>query len=85
MTTSDPISEGPDRCLLTHKDYVIEMIEPIIKDKDMDPYAVQMTEELGASGLFDLALVRLFFFSFLFLFIHCSIADDCSICRCWSI
>ena len=55
MTTSGPISQGPNHRLLTHKDYVVEMIESIIKDKDVDPCAKQMTEELEASGLFYLA------------------------------
>ena len=55
MTTSGPISQGPNHRLLTHKDYAVEMIESIIKDKDVDPCAKQMTEELGASGLFYLA------------------------------
>ena len=62
MMMLGPISQGPDRHLLTHKDYTVEMIESIIKDKDMDPYAEQMTEELGALGLFYLARVRLFLF-----------------------
>ena len=68
MTTLGPVTQGLDHRLLTHKDYAIEVIESIIKDKDVDPYAEQMTEELGASGLFDLARVLLFpfFFSFFF-------------------
>ena len=69
MTTAGPITQGLDRRLLTHKDYAIEMIESIIKDKDVDPCAEQMTEELGVSGLFDLARVRFFLFVFLHLFI----------------
>ena len=52
MTTSSPISQGPDHHLLTQKDYGVEMIESIIKDKDVDPCAEQMMEELGVSGLF---------------------------------
>ena len=65
MMTLGPISQGLDHRLLTHKDYAAEMIESIIKDKDMDLCAEQMTEEL--------ARVSLFLFPFLFLFIHCSI------------
>ena len=70
MTTLGPISEGPDRCLLTHKDYVVEMIEPIIKDKDMDLYVEQTTEELRASSLLDLTRVCFFlsFFPYFLLF-----------------
>ena len=68
MTTSGPVTQGLDHRLPTHKDYAIEVIESIIKDKDVDPCAEQMTEELGASGLFDLARVRLFPFFFFFFF-----------------
>ena len=68
MTTLGPVTQGLDHLLLTHKDYAIEVIESIIKDKDVDPYAEQMTEELGASGLFDLARVLLFPFFFLSFF-----------------
>ena len=39
MMTSDPVTKGTDHCLLTHKDYAVEMIESIIKDQDVDPYA----------------------------------------------
>ena len=81
MTTSGPVSQGPDHRLLSHKDYAVEMIESIIKDKDVDLCAEQMTEELGVSGLFYLARVRLFLFFFSFLFIHYLIADGCSVCR----
>ena len=66
MTTSGPVTQRPDRRLFTHKDYIVEVIKSIIKDKDMDPCAEKMTKELGASGLFELAWVRLFLFSFLF-------------------
>ena len=68
MTTSGPITEEPNHRLLTHKDYVVEVIESIIKDKDVDPCAEQRTEELGASGLFDLTRIRLFLFSFFFIY-----------------
>ena len=54
-------------CLLTHKEHVVEMVESIIKDADFDPCAEQMTEESGASCLFDLSRVCLFLFSF---FVH---------------
>ena len=43
-------------------------MEFIIKDKDLDPCADQETEELGVSGLFNLAWVC-FFLSFLSLLI----------------
>ena len=68
MTTSGPIIQEPDRRLLTHKDYAVEMMGSIIKDKDVDPYAEQRTEELRSSGLFNLARARTFLIS-LYLFI----------------
>ena len=70
MMTSGPVTQGPDHHLLTHKDYVVEVIETIIKDKDMDLCVEQTTEELGASGLFDLIWVCFFlsFFPYFLLF-----------------
>ena len=67
MMTSGPVTQGPDCCLLTHKDYTMEVIESIIKDKDVDLCAEQVTEELGVSGLFELARVC-FLISFFTLF-----------------
>ena len=70
MTTSGPVAQGPNRRLLTHKDYAVEMMESIIRDKDVDPCAEQGTEELGASGFFDLARVHFclhFFDSLIFI------------------
>lgn len=52
---------------LTHKAHVVEVIESIIKDTKMEPCAEQSTKELGTSGLFDLAQVRHFHFSFFLL------------------
>ena len=66
MMTPGPATQDSERRLLTHNDYVIEMLESIIKDKDADPYVGQATGELGDLGLFDLARVC-FFHSF---FIH---------------
>ena len=40
-----------------YKGYAIEMVESIIKEKDLNPCAKQETEDLGASGLFDLSRV----------------------------
>ena len=58
MTTLGLITQEPNRHLLTHKDYAIEMMDSIINDKDVDSCVEQATEELGASGLFNLARVR---------------------------
>ena len=57
MTISGPVTQRPDHRLLTHKDYAIEMMGSIIRDKDVDPCVELGTDELGASGLFDLSLV----------------------------
>ena len=56
MTSSGPIIEGP-RCLLTHKDYVVEEVEPLIKQTDLDPCAQLGTEDLGALAFFNIARV----------------------------
>ena len=55
MTLSGPVTQEPNRRLLTHKEYAVKVIKSIIKDTDVDPCAEQMTEELRASGLFDIA------------------------------
>ena len=65
ITLTSPVIQGSVRHLLTHKEHAVEVIESIIKDIDMDPYADQTTKELGASGLFNLSWVCLFL-SFLF-------------------
>ena len=58
MTSSGPVAQESNRRLLMHKDYAIKMVGSIIRDKDVDPCAKQRTNELGVSGLFDLARVR---------------------------
>ena len=62
MTTSGPVTQGPDRHLLTHKDYAIKMVGSIIRDKDVDPCVELGTDELEASSLFDLAQVCFYIF-----------------------
>jgi len=64
MRTSYPVTQDPNRRLLAHKDYVVEMMESVIGDKDVDPCAEEMTEDLGALGLFDLARVHFSLLSF---------------------
>ena len=39
MTTTGPVTQGTVRCLLTHKEHAVEMVESIIKDADLDPCA----------------------------------------------
>ena len=60
MIGMGPVTQGAVRCLLTHKEHAIEMVESIIKETDLDPYAKQTIEDLGASGLFDLSRVCFF-------------------------
>ena len=58
MTWKGPVALGAIRKILTHKDYVVEMVDSIIKETDLDPCTDQTTEDLGASGLFNLSRVR---------------------------
>nr|POE53886.1 hypothetical protein CFP56_27572 [Quercus suber] len=41
--------------LVSHKDYAVEMVNSIIKDTDLDECGEHANEDLGVSGLFDLA------------------------------
>ena len=75
MTSTGPVTQGTVRRLLTHKEHVFEMVESIIKETDLDPYAKQLTKNLGASGLFDLA--RVCFSHTLFYFVFSSLVDSC--------
>ena len=68
MMTSGPITQGSVHRFRAHKEHAVEVIKSIIKDTDVDPCVEHITEELGASGLFDLAWVRLFFSFFFYLF-----------------
>jgi len=70
ITTLGPVTQDSEHCLLTHKDYAVEMFESIIKDKDVDPCVGQATGELGDLGLYDLGRVSIFHsFFYLFIFI----------------
>ena len=60
MIGMGPVTQGAVHCLLTHKEHAIEMVESIIKETDLDPYAKQTIEDLRASGLFDLSRVCFF-------------------------
>ena len=59
MTGKGPIAPNPIQRLVTHKDYAIEMVSLIIKETNLDPYGEHSSEDLGASGLFDLSRVYL--------------------------
>ena len=50
--------KGPIQRLVTYKDYAIEMVNLIIKETDLNPCGEHATEDLGASGLYDLSRVR---------------------------
>ena len=75
MTTIGPITQGTRR-LLTHKGYAVKMVESIIKETNLDPYTEQETEDLEASGLFDLS--RVCSFPRLFYFVVYSSVDGCN-------
>lgn len=48
---------GPVQQLITHKYYVVKLVDSIIKETNLDPCAKQSLEDLGASGLFELSRV----------------------------
>ena len=60
MVGMGPITQGAVCCLLKHKEHAVEMVESIIKETDLDPYAKHTIEDLGASGLLDLFRVCFF-------------------------
>ena len=57
MIGMGPVTQGAVRCLLTHKEHAVEMVESIIRETNVDPCAEQEMEDLGASGLFNLSRV----------------------------
>ena len=59
MMSTGLVAEG-SRHLLTHKEYVVETMELIVKPMDVDACVEQGTDELGASTLFDLSWVSIF-------------------------
>ena len=75
MTETSLVTQGTICRLLTHKEHAVEMIESIIEDTDLDPCAKQLTEDLGASSLFDLARVCFSYILLYFMFV--SFADNC--------
>ena len=75
MTLAGSVMQGTICRLLTHKEHAVEMVESIIKETDFDLCVEQLTEDLGASGLFDLA--RVCFSHTLFYFIFSSLDDGC--------
>lgn len=85
MTGKGPIAQGVIRCLLTHKEHAVEVVESIIKEMDLDPCAEQTIEDLGSLGLFSLSRVCFLFSDYVpVLFVH-SLADGCFDLKRWCI
>ena len=59
------------------------MVESIIKETNLDPCVEQTTEDLGASGLFDLSRVR-FSLTLFYSFVH-SFANSCLDLKRWNL
>lgn len=58
MTSKGPVVSDTVQRLITHKEYVVEMVNSIIKKTNLDPCGVHTMEDLGDSGLYDLSRVR---------------------------
>ena len=58
MISKGPVNASPIQRLVTHKDYAIEMVNSIIKVTDMDLCGKHASEDVGASGPYDLFRVR---------------------------
>nr|POE91337.1 hypothetical protein CFP56_44506 [Quercus suber] len=54
MIVQGPVASGPIQRLVSHKEYVVEMVNLIIKDMDMDECGKHAIEDLGVFGFFDL-------------------------------
>ena len=50
---------NPIQRLVSHKEYAIEMVNSIIKETNLDECGKHAIEDLGASGLFNLARVSI--------------------------
>lgn len=57
MTAQGPVVAGSIQRLMNHKDYVVEMVNSIIKDADLDRCGEPSTKDLKASYLFNLPRV----------------------------
>ena len=58
MTSSGPVIEGLC-CLLTYKGYAVGKVGSFVKPTNLEPCDLVGTEDLGASGLFDITRVCL--------------------------
>ncbi|KAK9997781.1 hypothetical protein SO802_017384 [Lithocarpus litseifolius] len=61
MSARGPVIPEEGRCILTHKGYALEQLDSILGKEEADSCANQPVQELGDSGLFDLARVCAFF------------------------
>ncbi|KAL0000418.1 hypothetical protein SO802_014199 [Lithocarpus litseifolius] len=61
MLAQGPVIPEEGRCILTHKGYALEQLDSILGNEEADSCANQSVQELGDSGLFDLARVCTFF------------------------
>ena len=57
MTRKGPIAPNLVQRLVTHKDYVVEMVTSIIKETNLDLCGGHTLVDLGASGLYNLSKV----------------------------
>ncbi|KAK9997607.1 hypothetical protein SO802_022293 [Lithocarpus litseifolius] len=61
MSARGPAIPEEGRCILTQKGYALEQLDSILGKEEADSCANQSVQELGDSGLFDLARVCAFF------------------------
>ncbi|KAK9999677.1 hypothetical protein SO802_019280 [Lithocarpus litseifolius] len=57
MSAQGPVIPEDRRCILTHKGYALERLDSILGKEEADSCVNQSVQELGDSGLFDLARV----------------------------
>ncbi|KAK9996908.1 hypothetical protein SO802_021594 [Lithocarpus litseifolius] len=55
MTAQGPVAQVDGRCMLTHMGFALERLDSILGTEEADICAGQSVQELGDSGLFDLA------------------------------
>ena len=53
MMGKGPVAPGPVQKHVTHKDYAVEMVTSIIKEMNLNPCGEHISEDLGASGLYN--------------------------------
>lgn len=58
MVGKGPVNASLIQWLVMHKDYVVEVVNSIIKEMDLDPCGEHASKDLRALGLYDLSRVR---------------------------